>query len=427
MSCAKLNAIAIAITAVLGLTACGGSDTNLYNKIRFGNTPSTLPSANAGNQNQGNANQDNTNQGGTNQDNNSSGNNTSGTEERPPLANADSSEFTTAGEFEINQVPKSKAVDKMYYAKTLRGDFHSVVTNAYNDDKTKSGNTSNTQGQSSSQANTTTDNANNDSANSNNANSNNDAKPNVKFQEPEDYAMMFDGKNLRIYGNERGVSLEQLDNGYQSYDLTEAGNYHIDGKKYEATRKSTVKLYQQQNSVVLGRQTMSGMLSSESGKSIGLSQGSLRIDHLKGTPTSKEQIQELIVAGNQKYNYTGKAFSQDGEGVLSYTVDFTDNSGAGKITGLNDKGVINLNQAKFSVINHKNPDDKVFDVSNLEKIEAMPNDLTTTGIQGSAHFEKDGKYGTYTLGFFGNNAAEIAGFVTEDNVNTVGFGGTTTN
>lgn len=425
MSCAKLNAIAIAITAVLGLTACGGSDTNLYNKIRFGNTPSTLPSANAGNQNQGNANQDNTNQGGTNQDNNSSGNNTSGTEERPPLANADSSEFTTAGEFEINQVPEIKPVDKMYYAKTLRGDFHSVMTSAYNNNQANSGsanNTQNTQGQSNNQANTTADNATN-----NNADNDNTAKPDVKFQEPEDYAMMFDGKNLRIYGNERGVNLEQLDNGYQSYDLTEAGNYHIDGKKYEATRKSTVKLYQQQNSVVLGRQTMSGMLSSESGKSIGLSQGSLRIDHLKGTPTSKEQIQELIVAGNQKFSYVGKAFSQgDEQGEFHYTVDFTDNSGAGAITALN-KGVISLNQAKFKAITHKNPDDKVFDVSNPKEIKPVDNDLSATGIQGVAYFEKDGKYGTYTLGFFGDNAAEIAGFVTEDNVNTVGFGGTTTN
>lgn len=421
MSCAKLNAIAIAITAVLGLTACGGSDTNLYNKIRFGNTPSTLPSANAGNQNQGNTNQGSANQGNNSSEGDSSDSNATGNENKPPLPNSDSSEFTTAGEFEIDQIPESKAVDKMYYAKTLRGDFHTAMTAAYDEAKTKEKQLEEQKNKGKKTGKTPAP----EQPNNQNETVADDAtKAKIKFEEPENYKMVLNNKTLRIYGNERGVNLEPLGNGYQSYDLTETGNYHIDGKKYEATRKSTVKLYQQQNSVVLGRQTMSGMLSSESGKSIGLSQGSLRIDHLKGTPTSKEQIQELIVAGNQKFSYVGKAFSQgDEQGEFHYTVDFTDNSGAGAITALN-KGVISLNQAKFKAITHKNPDDKVFDVSNPKEIKPVDNDLSATGIQGVAYFEKDGKYGTYTLGFFGDNAAEIAGFVTEDNVNTVGFGGT---
>ncbi len=216
------------------------------------------------------------------------------------------------------------------------------------------------------------------------------------------------------------LSLSDLGNDYQQQTLTETAVANIDGVQYTGNRTSRVRLYQQDNSVVLGRQTLSGELSNGTSTKT-LSEGTLRIDQLKGTPTSEEDINELIDIGkNSKFTYSGQAFSQEGTGTLTYSVDFYDQSGSGTITGLADKGTINLNQGNFGAIKHVNPDGEVYNVNTKEKVG---NELTAIGIQGVANFANGSADGTYTLGFFGSGAAEIAGFVTEDNVNTVGFGG----
>lgn len=51
-----------------------------------------------------------------------------------------------------------------------------------------------------------------------------------------------------------------LGNDYQAYDMDETLETNIDGVKYTGERKSRVKLYQQDNSLVLGMQTLSGTI-----------------------------------------------------------------------------------------------------------------------------------------------------------------------
>lgn len=234
-------------------------------------------------------------------------------------------------------------------------------------------------------------------------------------------------KDMPIVGDLRsrtGIKLNSLGKGYQEYNLEETSETHVDGRAYENKRVSRLRLYQQDNSIVMGKQTLSGELSD--GTQIkAVKPGELFLDELKGNPTAAEQILNLTNDPRKpKVNYTGQAFSKEGVGELNYSVDFFDGSGSGVITELSDKGTIYLNQGRLGTIKYKNTDAGVY---NTETKEEIKTELTAYGIQGIANFAQPNnvktKDGTYTLGFFGDNAAEIAGFVSENEINTVGFGG----
>lgn len=293
----------------------------------------------------------------------------------------------------------------------------------------------------------------------------------------------------KVYRNHEAIPLDQLGNGHRIYTMKETAETHIDGVKYSGDRTSRIQLYQQPNSIVLGRQTLSGSISDgQSPKT--LSETPLRLDYLSGkafTQVSKEQVdaaksaydnalsskqaaekaykeiadqavitnapgntavdpaqirdaliiakttldaantnlsntkavldslssQYDIFAKGLEFNYKGEAFNQNSiananKGRLEYAINFNTRTGHGKITGL-DTGTINLNNANMGTVAHTNADSS---------------QASTLGIQGVANFADGRADGKYTLGIFGNEAEEVAGFVTEDNVNTVGFGGT---
>lgn len=230
-----------------------------------------------------------------------------------------------------------------------------------------------------------------------------DAYGNSRFETVANYQATMNGINKRRYN---AYQPNELGNDYQDWRLTETAKTNIDGKEYTGTREARVQLYQGAHSMVLGSQTLSGQISDGTTTKT-ITQGDIVIDHLKGNPTPYGELETLT----NTFTYNGKAFSQAGDGNFEYTIDFIDESGHGKITGLSDKGTINLNQASIGKVVHTNYD------------SGQP-PLTGFGIQGLAHFENGAKDGVYTLGIFGPNAAEVAGFVTEDgDKHTVGFGG----
>lgn len=239
-----------------------------------------------------------------------------------------------------------------------------------------------------------------------------DAYGNSRFETVANYQATMNGINGINNNNDinkrryNAYQPDELGDGYQDRRLTETAKTNIDGKEYTGTREARVQLYQGAHSMVLGSQTLSGQISDGTTTKT-ITQGDIVIDHLKGNPTPYSELETLT----NTFTYNGRAFSQAGGGNFEYTIDFIDESGHGKITGLSDKGTINLNQASIGKVVHTN-----YDSGNPP--------LTSFGIQGLAHFENGAKDGVYTLGIFGPNAAEVAGFVTEDgDKHTVGFGG----
>lgn len=382
----------------------------------------------------------------------------------PPKPNSDSDKFTTFAPVSSWDSPADpKTLPKEYYSSKTRGSLHDDVEKAY--------------GQ--------------------------------RFDTTFRYtAKITDGttpiKNS-VYRNNEALPIERLGNGHKVYTMEETMETHIDGVKYTGDRKSRIQLYQQPNSVVLGRQTLSGNISD--GKSPKkLEETPLRIDYIKGTPFKKPSAADVqsaadaltaartaraaaqtaynegvqankaasaslatsfatgttapttpatppvdltplkqavdnattalnlaqndynkvarqygIFAQGLEFNYAGEAFNQastnEKKGKFEYAINFNTLTGHGKITGL-DTGTINLNNADMGVVTHKNPDEGI-----SRGGEEVATETQMLGIQGVANFADGRKDGKYTLGLFGEFAEEVAGVVTEDNVNTVGFGG----
>lgn len=370
VSIQRLSAMTLAISTALTLTACGGSEAEFFNNLN-GPRPTVSNNSNTAQP----ASTTTIDQAGTT--GNGGTNNSGGTNNQ---SQGDSSQFTQISEFSFDQAilnnDKFKEIPKFYYAGKTRGNLHDEVAIAYNQV---------------------------------------DSEGRSRFETTEGYRATI---NNRTYRSNESVDVSTLGNGYQNYALQETSVTNIDGKRYTGERASRVQLYQQDNSLVLGRYTVSGQISDGSNPKT-LSETDLRIDQLKGKPTIGDDFKTLNTE-RAYFTYKGQAFTKAGAGDFEYSVDFVDQSGSGKITGLSDKGTINLNQANFAVIDHTNPDDRVISVQTGEEI---PNIIHLIGIHGKAHFADGRADGTYTLGFFGNGATEVAGFVTEDNTNTVGFGG----
>lgn len=503
----RLGATSLAVLAAFGLTACGGgSDGSIFNGV--GNHTSVID-AMAGNSSS------NTNTGSGTDTGNNTGTDTStggdtgtdtgtdddgdtGTDTGGDDANTgDANQFTTFAPNEADRTDPyySLAGDSNYLAKSeitnsVRGNLHDELEKAYGQrfDTTFIYNTTITDGNS-----------------------------------------PITGKTHLVA---QSLNYSQLGNGYQSYTMDERVQTEIDGTRYTGQRTSNLKLYQQNNSIVLGKQTLSGELSDGSNP-VRIEKADLRIDTIKGDsydpPTAEElkalqdtrdsaektwedakqavadaeqavivaeqavivakqavieaekladaeklleaqkQLSEAILTerqaitarseaiiaeqeaqiafdiaeniltdgktafniwardpdnilarslgvrgeyiddtkNNKIFTYTGQAFNETSDGKLNYEINFNTRTGQGAITEL-DTGRINLNNASIGTVTHTNPD---------------ATSLSMLGIQGVAKFDDGRADGSYTLGIFGNKATEIAGVVTENNVNTVGFGG----
>lgn len=173
---------------------------------------------------------------------------------------------------------------------------------------------------------------------------------------------------------------------------TESAQVRAEGNTYTLTRKGESHIYRQNYSLIAGVKPTSYSIQ---GPGVNKTEAIRDEDYLtiKGTPT-----EVLPTAG--KATYSGAAFDGRNQGVLSYSVDFKERTGEGNITGLGETVV--LNKGNITHINHNNE----IDGSRLQGY----------GIQGSSN------KGDYELGFFGANAEEIVGAVTEG-TNSIGFAG----
>ena len=212
------------------------------------------------------------------------------------------------------------------------------------------------------------------------------------FNSTNNYQVTVGGKTYTS-GN---IDLKTLGNGIQRINATETASANVGGTTYTATRHSVVHLYQQPYSVVAGLEVKGGQISN--GDPIDASD--LDIDTVKGYATKT-----LPSAGT--YNYAGKAFSRDSSGQFNYAVNFDTRKGSGSITGITEAGKITLNEGTISNLSHTNPDNTT---------------ISGFGIQSTATSANLGN-GEYKLGFFGPNAEEVAGTVSNA-FGDVGFGGT---
>ena len=169
-----------------------------------------------------------------------------------------------------------------------------------------------------------------------------------------------------------------------------------EGKTFKLTRKGESHIYRQNYSLIAGvKPTSYSMQGDDLGNGLNTPNPINDENYLtiKGTPT-----EVLPTAG--KATYSGAAFDGKKQGVLNYSVDFKERTGEGNITGLGETVV--LNKGSITHIDHNNE----IDGSHLEG----------HGIKGSSN------KGDYELGFFGANAEEIVGTVTEG-TNSIGFAG----
>lgn len=190
-----------------------------------------------------------------------------------------------------------------------------------------------------------------------------------------------------------------------------------DGKpqtaKVEADRKAY--LYQQQYSIVGVLEPLSHTINNQ--KIEDFARCTTNCDNLllKG-----EMSKTLPTKGSA--NYTGVAWTRNQTdaqskspaytiGSLSYNVDFEQKKGSGEIIGADRLNNIQLKQADIAKIHHSS-------ILDGQKIEG-------SGIIGDA--VQNDKKGSYQLGFFGDQAKEIAGFIDMENTGTnidVVFSGT---
>lgn len=419
----RLSATSLAVATTLALTACGGgSDGSVFNGQQNRSSmfePARTSATNA-----------------------------------IAVPNQDSSEFTTAAPITDWQNPsESEAVIKDYYTAKTRDSLHTELKETYGD----------------------------------------------RFETTFRYTTKItkDGTDVTsTYRANDAIDLSRLGNGHQIYTMNETEETNIDGVKYTGDRTSRIQLYQQPNSIVLGRQTLSGVISDGSSSKT-LTPTNLRIDQIKGQPFKKPSFadvasaatavttassnvtaaQAAVAAAQQGlaaattdeakaaaattlnaantqlsaartilanasadytkiakqydifykglvFGYKGEAFNQNStatnKGTLEYHINFNTRAGHGQITGL-DTGTIALNEANMQTITHQNPDEGI-SVGGEEIVSK----LSMLGFQGVANFVGNSANrpdGTYTLGIFGDYAEEVAGVVTENNVNTVGFGG----
>lgn len=126
-------------------------------------------------------------------------------------------------------------------------------------------------------------------------------------------------------------------------------------------------------------------------------QDTMRVQLVSGLPVNDATITRL--SGNT-FNYSGESFANFGSGLekgaFNYSINFTDKTGSGRITGMASTGDIELRQARIGGALPYNPM-----LSAAER---------TKGINGEAHSERMNAY-RYYLSIFGPNAEEVAGFV----------------
>ena len=204
--------------------------------------------------------------------------------------------------------------------------------------------------------------------------------------------------------------LEDFKKGYGVYPYTL--ERVMDNKDGE-TQKGRYKLYNQPYSFVAGKFLDWKKTLSQNGTSSWTTEDG-GMEHENEIYYGHGGIDPGKLPQNTTYTYSGYAFDAESEGDLRYDITFkTDNTGygSGKITGMTTRGDIELKRGDIGVNGN------------------------AAGITGDAVGSRGGEgggrsNGTYELGIYGPDAAEIAGTITfetptENRLDEkIGFGGT---
>lgn len=193
------------------------------------------------------------------------------------------------------------------------------------------------------------------------------------------------GSNINLF------DVVPAQNKVQEVDTVTTARVKAGGDNYELISKGRAHIYRQNYSLIAGHSELKRIEKDPSGIERNLGVDDDSVDFVVKGSTTK------ILPAAGKFNYTGIATNGEKQGALSYIVDFKEKTGKGQITGI-DKTDITLSEAPIKEFSHTNEFDNTV--------------IKGHGIEGS----------NYKLGFFGPNAEEIVGAVTQG-TNSIGFAG----
>lgn len=193
------------------------------------------------------------------------------------------------------------------------------------------------------------------------------------------------GSNINLF------DVVPAQNKVQKVDTVTTARVKAGGDNYELISKGQAHIYRQNYSLIAGLSKLERIEKDPSGIERNLGVDDDSVDFVvKGSATK-------ILPAAGKFSYAGIATDGEKQGALSYTVDFEKKNGKGEITGIGENS-ITLSEAPIKEFSHTNEFDNTV--------------IKGQGIEGS----------NYKLGFFGPNAEEIVGAVTEG-TNSIGFAG----
>lgn len=192
------------------------------------------------------------------------------------------------------------------------------------------------------------------------------------------------GSNINLF------DVVPAQNKVQEVDTVTTARVKAGGDNYELISKGRAHVYRQNYSLVASLSELERIEKDPSGI-----ERSLRADKDVDLVVKGSATKILPAAG--KFSYAGIATDGEKQGALSYIVDFEKKNGKGEITGIG-KTDITLSEAPIKEFSHTNEFDNTV--------------IKGQGIEGS----------NYKLGFFGPNAEEIVGTVTQG-TNSIGFAG----
>lgn len=193
------------------------------------------------------------------------------------------------------------------------------------------------------------------------------------------------GSNINLF------DVVPAQNKVQEVDTVTTARVKAGGDNYELISKGRAHIYRQNYSLIAGHSELKRIEKDPSGIERNLGVDDDSVDFVVKGSTTK------ILPAVGKFNYTGIATNGEKQGALSYTVDFKEKNGKGEITGIGENS-ITLSEAPIKEFSHTNEFDNTV--------------IKGQGIEGS----------NYKLGFFGPNAEEIVGAVTQG-TNSIGFAG----
>lgn len=205
-----------------------------------------------------------------------------------------------------------------------------------------------------------------------------------------------DGKRV----SDPRIDINKLSNGLHTVDTLvryQSDQLGVGADKPSWLHEAPVRIYKQPNSVIIGRDwDRSGHSATVSGDVTWWDMdGGLTMEYMYGNPTSSEAISNM---GGAIFNYTGKAFDHDSEGEFSYEIDFFHGWGNGKIEL--DGHTITLEVARIG-------NDVVSDFNDAYTFDGSG--VRVGRVSGTYSHNLNERW--YTLGIFGENAEEVAGYI----------------